>query len=95
VMGGIGTLVGRSSAPPFFQLMRELLSRFLGDQFPYLIPLGIIFIAIIISCRKACLASRGDGLIANRHFQEDVLPRNAVRAATSFLSLSKSSAIRS
>jgi ABC-type branched-subunit amino acid transport system permease subunit len=25
-----------------------LLSRFLGDQFPYLIPLGIIFIAIII-----------------------------------------------
>jgi hypothetical protein len=28
--------------------MRELLSRFFGDQFPYLIPLGIIFIGMII-----------------------------------------------
>jgi ABC-type branched-subunit amino acid transport system permease subunit len=28
--------------------MRELLSRFFGDQFPYLIPLGLIFIAMII-----------------------------------------------
>jgi branched-chain amino acid transport system permease protein len=48
VMGGIGTLVGPIVGAGFFQLMRELLSRFLGDQFPYLIPLGIIFIAIII-----------------------------------------------
>jgi branched-chain amino acid transport system permease protein len=48
VMGGIGTLVGPIVGAAFFQLMRELLSRFLGDQFPYLIPLGIIFIAIII-----------------------------------------------
>jgi branched-chain amino acid transport system permease protein len=48
VMGGIGTLVGPIVGAGFFQLMRELLSRLLGDQFPYLIPLGIIFIAIII-----------------------------------------------
>src|SRR5208283_2226502 len=44
VMGGIGTIVGAG----FFQLMRELLARLLGDQFPYLIPLGIIFIVMII-----------------------------------------------
>jgi branched-chain amino acid transport system permease protein len=48
VMGGIGTLVGPIVGAGFFQLMRDLLSRFLGDQFPYLIPLGIIFIAMII-----------------------------------------------
>jgi branched-chain amino acid transport system permease protein len=48
VMGGIGTLVGPIVGAAFFHLMRELLSRFFGDQFPYLIPLGIIFIAMII-----------------------------------------------
>jgi branched-chain amino acid transport system permease protein len=48
VMGGIGTLVGPIVGAGFFQLMRELLARFLGDQFPYLIPLGIIFIVMII-----------------------------------------------
>ena len=48
VMGGIGTLVGPIVGAGFFHLMRELLSRFFGDQFPYLIPLGIIFIAMII-----------------------------------------------
>jgi branched-chain amino acid transport system permease protein len=48
VMGGIGTLVGPIVGAGFFQLMRELLARLLGDQFPYLIPLGIIFIAMII-----------------------------------------------
>jgi len=48
VMGGIGTLVGPIVGAGFFHLMRELLSRFLGDQFPYLIPLGITFIAMII-----------------------------------------------
>ncbi len=48
VMGGIGTLVGPIVGAGFFQLMRELLSRLFGDQFPYLIPLGVIFIAIII-----------------------------------------------
>jgi branched-chain amino acid transport system permease protein len=48
VIGGIGTLVGPIVGAAFFQLMHELLSRFFGDQFPYLIPLGIVFIAMII-----------------------------------------------
>jgi branched-chain amino acid transport system permease protein len=48
VMGGIGTLVGPIVGAGFFHLTRELLSRLFGDQFPYLIPLGIIFIAMII-----------------------------------------------
>jgi len=48
VMGGIGTLVGPIVGAGFFHLMRELLSRFFGEQFPYLIPLGLIFIAMII-----------------------------------------------
>lgn len=48
VIGGIGTLVGPIVGAGFFQLMRELLARFLGDQFPYLIPLGIVFIVMII-----------------------------------------------
>ena len=48
VMGGIGTLVGPIVGAGFFQLVRELLSRILGDQFPYLIPLGVIFIVMII-----------------------------------------------
>jgi branched-chain amino acid transport system permease protein len=48
VMGGIGTLVGPIVGAGFFQLSRELLSRLFGDQFPYLIPLGFVFILIII-----------------------------------------------
>jgi branched-chain amino acid transport system permease protein len=48
VMGGIGTLVGPIVGAGFFQLLRELLSRLFGDQFPYLIPLGVIFIVMII-----------------------------------------------
>jgi branched-chain amino acid transport system permease protein len=48
VMGGIGTLVGPIVGAGFFQLLRELLSRLFGDQFPYLIPLGVVFIAMII-----------------------------------------------
>jgi branched-chain amino acid transport system permease protein len=48
VMGGIGTLVGPILGAGFFQLLRELLSRLFGDQFPYLIPLGMIFIVMII-----------------------------------------------
>jgi branched-chain amino acid transport system permease protein len=48
VMGGIGTLVGPIVGAGFFHLLRELLSRLFGDQFPYLIPLGLIFIAMII-----------------------------------------------
>ena len=41
VMGGIGTLVGPIVGAGFFQLLRELMSRIFGDQFPYLIPLGV------------------------------------------------------
>ena len=48
VMGGIGTLVGPIVGAGFFQLIRELLSRIFGDQFPHLIPLGVIFIVMII-----------------------------------------------
>ena len=48
VIGGIGTLVGPIVGAGFFQLARELLSRIFGDQFPYLIPLGVVFIAIVI-----------------------------------------------
>ena len=48
VMGGICTLVGPIVGAGFFQLLRELLSRLFGDQFPYLIPLGMIFIVMII-----------------------------------------------
>src|ERR1022692_1519840 len=48
VIGGIGTLVGPIVGAGFFQLMRELMARLFGDQFPYLIPLGVIFITIII-----------------------------------------------
>src|SRR5205809_588298 len=48
VMGGIGTLVGPIVGAGFFLMLRELLSRAFGDQFPYLIPLGFIFITMII-----------------------------------------------
>ena len=48
VMGGIGTLVGPIVGAGFFQLLRQLLAQWFGDQFPYLIPLGVIFILIII-----------------------------------------------
>ena len=48
VMGGIGTLVGPIVGAGFFQLLRELMSRIFGDQFPYLVPLGFIFILMII-----------------------------------------------
>src|ERR1700741_5411376 len=64
VMGGIGTLVGPIVGAGFFLLLREGLSRLfpylasvllaLGivipglAEFPYLIPVGIIFIAMVI-----------------------------------------------
>jgi len=46
VMGGIGTLVGPLVGAAFFLLLREVLSRFFTEY--YLIPLGIIFIAMVI-----------------------------------------------
>jgi len=46
VIGGIGTLVGPIVGAAFFLLLREGLSRFFTEY--YLIPLGMIFIAIVI-----------------------------------------------
>jgi branched-chain amino acid transport system permease protein len=46
VMGGIGTLVGPIVGAGFFLLLREAFSRFFTEY--YLIPVGIIFIAMII-----------------------------------------------
>jgi len=46
VMGGMGTLVGPFAGAAFFLLLREGLSRFLTEY--YLIPLGIIFVMMVI-----------------------------------------------
>jgi branched-chain amino acid transport system permease protein len=46
VMGGMGTLVGPFAGAAFFLLLREGLSRFLTEY--YLIPLGIIFVLMVI-----------------------------------------------
>ena len=46
VIGGIGTLVGPILGAAFFLLLREGLSRFFTEY--YLIPLGLIFIAIVV-----------------------------------------------
>jgi branched-chain amino acid transport system permease protein len=46
VMGGMGTLVGPVAGAAFFQLLREGVSRFLTEY--YLIPVGLIFTAMVI-----------------------------------------------
>jgi branched-chain amino acid transport system permease protein len=46
VIGGIGTLVGPILGAAFFLLLREGLSRFFTEY--YLIPVGVIFIAMVI-----------------------------------------------
>src|SRR5215475_1058912 len=46
VMGGMGTLVGPIVGAGFFLLLREMFSRFFTEY--YLIPVGIIFIAMVI-----------------------------------------------
>jgi branched-chain amino acid transport system permease protein len=46
VVGGIGTLVGPIVGAAFFLLLREGLSRFFTEF--YLIPVGMIFVAIVI-----------------------------------------------
>ena len=46
VMGGIGTLVGPFVGAAFFLLLRETFSRLLTEH--YLIPVGVIFIAMVI-----------------------------------------------
>jgi branched-chain amino acid transport system permease protein len=46
VIGGVGTLVGPIVGAAFFLLLREGLSRFFTEF--YLIPVGLIFVAIVI-----------------------------------------------
>jgi branched-chain amino acid transport system permease protein len=46
VIGGIGTLVGPIFGAAFFLLLREGLSRFFTEY--YLIPVGIIFVGMVI-----------------------------------------------
>ena len=46
VMGGMGTLVGPVAGAAFFQLLREGVSRFFTEY--YLIPVGLIFTAMVI-----------------------------------------------
>jgi branched-chain amino acid transport system permease protein len=46
VMGGIGTLVGPIVGAAFFLMLREIFSRFFTEY--YLIPVGLIFIAMVI-----------------------------------------------
>ncbi|MBV9585237.1 MAG: branched-chain amino acid ABC transporter permease [Alphaproteobacteria bacterium] len=46
VIGGIGTLVGPVVGAAFFLVLREELSRFFTEY--YLIPVGLMFIAIVI-----------------------------------------------
>jgi len=46
VMGGVGTLVGPIAGAAFFLLLREACSRFFTEY--YLIPVGLIFIAMVI-----------------------------------------------
>lgn len=46
VLGGIGTLVGPIVGAAFFLLLREGFSRFITEH--YLIPVGFIFIAMVI-----------------------------------------------
>jgi branched-chain amino acid transport system permease protein len=46
VMGGIGTLVGPILGAGFFLILREAFSRFFTEF--YLIPVGVIFVAMVI-----------------------------------------------
>jgi branched-chain amino acid transport system permease protein len=53
VMGGIGTLVGPIVGAGFFLLLREAFSRFFTEF--YLIPVGIIFVAMVIFMPRGLL----------------------------------------
>jgi branched-chain amino acid transport system permease protein len=46
VMGGMGTLVGPFAGAAFFLLLREGVSRYFSEY--YLIPVGLVFIAMVI-----------------------------------------------
>jgi branched-chain amino acid transport system permease protein len=53
VMGGIGTLAGPIVGAGAFLLLRELFSRFFTEY--YLIPVGIIFVAMVIFMPRGLL----------------------------------------
>ena len=53
VIGGIGTLIGPVVGAAFFLLLREAFSRFFTEY--YLIPLGMIFIAMVIFMPRGLL----------------------------------------
>jgi branched-chain amino acid transport system permease protein len=53
VIGGIGTRVGPIVGAAFFLIMREAFSRFFTEY--YLIPLGAIFIAMVIFLPRGLL----------------------------------------
>jgi branched-chain amino acid transport system permease protein len=53
VMGGIGTLAGPLLGAGVFLMLRELLSRFFTEF--YLIPVGIIFVAMVIVMPRGLL----------------------------------------
>jgi branched-chain amino acid transport system permease protein len=53
VMGGIGTLVGPVVGAGVFLLLREAFSRFFTEY--YLIPVGIIFVAMVIFMPRGLL----------------------------------------
>ena len=53
VIGGIGTLVGPMVGAAFFLMLREAFSRFFTEY--YLIPLGMIFIAMVIFMPRGLL----------------------------------------
>lgn len=55
VMGGMGTLVGPVAGAAFFQLLREGISRFFTEY--YLIPVGIIFTAMVIFVPQGLLGA--------------------------------------
>ena len=53
VIGGIGTLIGPIVGAAFFLMLREAFSRFFTEY--YLIPLGTIFIAMVIFMPRGLL----------------------------------------
>ena len=75
VMGGIGTLVGPIVGAAFFLLLREALSRFFTEY--YLIPLGLIFIAMVIFMPRA---ARVREAVAEPVVTEQTAPRPCRRA---------------
>jgi branched-chain amino acid transport system permease protein len=83
VMGGIGTLVGPIVGAGFFLLLREAFSRFFTEY--YLIPVGIIFIAMVIFVPHPDFAALNPGYHAGSLTPEPHRPgprRRAVRRSS-------------